>query len=334
MEQVPCPISGDRDFTPWLQAPDRFDLSGRRWTLVRSDSSGLVMLNPRPCESEAPKHYPLQSYDPFLHSGNCRTPRDRLYLMLSSAILENKASIVMRGLSKPVSMVRVLETGCSTGRLLMRLHTRHNVTLDNLCGIEPDPVAREAAGKNGLTKIFERDKGDIPGLKMPFDRIVFWHSLEHLHRIEESLEKARDRLAPDGMLIIALPNIDSDDARRYGHNWIALDAPRHLYHFSPKTLHRLLRKHGFSVLDTQSSVTDAIYNSWYSEKLDCATLNRHFGLGATAKATLRMALSMLECIDPQRASAFVTRAVRSDQDFRSAGTMRPSDFSSSTDATR
>jgi SAM-dependent methyltransferase len=292
------------------------------------------MLNPRPDEAEAPEHYPEKSYDPFLHPGNCRTSRDRLYLMLSSAILERKASVVMKGLSKPASAVRVLETGCSTGRLLMRLHTSHAVALDNLWGIEPDPLAREVAKRAGLTQIVEKDNGQIPGMEMPFDRIVFWHSLEHLHRIGESLEKARLRLAPDGMLIIALPNIDSDDARRYGSNWIALDAPRHLYHFSVETLKQLLRKHGFSVLDTRAGVTDALYNAWYSAKLECEILRRHFGLRATTKATLRMAFAVLESIDPLRASAIVTRAVRSGQDFRSAGTMRPSDFSSSTDATR
>jgi hypothetical protein len=44
-----------------------------------------------------------------------------------------------------------------------------------------------------------------------------------------------------------VPNINSYQARWFGGDWFALDAPRHRYHFSRATLERLLDETGFEV---------------------------------------------------------------------------------------
>jgi SAM-dependent methyltransferase len=44
-----------------------------------------------------------------------------------------------------------------------------------------------------------------------FDVIVLWHSLEHLPNPWLVLQKAAERLAPGGILLIAVPNIESYD---------------------------------------------------------------------------------------------------------------------------
>jgi SAM-dependent methyltransferase len=333
MELVPCPIAGDRDFAPWVEAPDRFDLSGPSWSIVRSNSSGLVMLNPRPRDGEAAEHYPHRSYDPFVHEGNARSARDRAYLLTSSLLLGLRASIVMNGLRKPAGSVHILESGCSTGRLLMRMHRNYGIPVQNLCGIEPDRESSDAARASGLPRIYGADPGQgVFGCR--FDRIVFWHSLEHIHRIEQALASAHDLLEPDGMLVIALPNIGSLDSRRYGKGWVALDAPRHLYHFTPDSLGRLLSKHGFSVADVRAYAPDALYNAWYSEKLVSDISGRCFGLPGAVRATLQAAMSVFAGIDPSKASGIVCRALRSGQEPGISAGILPSDFSISAEATR
>ncbi|TNJ36788.1 class I SAM-dependent methyltransferase [Chlorobaculum thiosulfatiphilum] len=308
MKTVPCPITGSREFLPLMQAPDRFDLRGPSWRLVRSTASGLVMLNPRPEVDEMAAHYPAETYDPFLHAGNARTLRDRTWLAVTSLLLGGKAKIVMKGLEKPAKSVRILEVGCSTGRLLMRIHRDYGIPLTNLFGVETDRQAADTARNAGLCVSeagLEESDFDIR-----FDRIVFWHTLEHLHRLGESLDCARELLTPDGQLIIAVPNLDSDDARRYGPNWIALDAPRHLYHFTPETLGKLLEKHGFSVLDLGTWIPDTLYNVWFSEKLDRTINGRPLGIGAASRAASNAIRSLASGRDPRLASSMVVRAVR------------------------
>lgn len=315
MERVPCPITGSGEFTPFLQLPDRFSLHAPSWQLMRSTSSGLVMLNPPPSPDEMAAHYPAEAYDPFLHGGNCRSLRDRVYLAASSLLLRGKAKIVMQGIDQPPDLVHILETGCSSGRLLQTLHRKNGIPLQNLFGVEPDRAAADAARSAGLQNITERELADSV-FDRRFDRIIFWHSLEHLHRIGETLDRTRILMKPEGIVIIALPNLESDDARRYGPHWVALDAPRHLYHFTPKTLERLLDKHGFSVLEFSTWMPDTLYNVWYSEKLDQAVKGRSFGINGFTRATLNATRSLVAGIDPHRASSMVCRAVKREKGSR------------------
>ncbi|MBN1928990.1 MAG: class I SAM-dependent methyltransferase [Chlorobiaceae bacterium] len=309
MESAPCPVSGSREFKPLLQVPDRFNLSGNTWRLVRSPASGLVMLNPRPGMDEMAAHYPSESYDPFLNRTTSRSLRDRAYLAVSDLLLSGKARMVMKAIGKPARSARVLEVGCSSGRLLLRLQKDFGIPAENLWGIEPDPNSATAARAAGLAHISETELPDSD-FDRRFDRIIFWHALEHLHRIGENLDKSRELLAADGQLVIALPNLQSDDARRYGPHWIALDAPRHLYHFTPATLEVLLTRHGFSVIETGAWLPDTLYNVWYSEKLDRTIRGNRFGIGGFAQTALRAAQSLAAGRDPRHASSIVIRAVR------------------------
>jgi len=309
METVSCPVTGCREFTPWTDAPDRFNLSAPPWKLVRAKDSGLVMLNPRPDATESSRHYPAESYDPFIARESCRSFRDKAYLLLSEALLGLKARIVMKGVEHETRPIRVLDVGCSTGRLLKRLNTSFGIPIANLCGLEPDHGAATAAKQSGLVNI---DETDISASRFTgtFDRIVFWHSLEHLHNLEQTLGKADELLSDKGMLVIALPNIDSDDAIRYGRNWIALDAPRHLYHFTPETLGRLLGRYGFTVHELESFLPDALYNTWYSEKLACSVENRKFGMSGILRASTAAVRSIATGLDPRKSSGFICRALR------------------------
>jgi SAM-dependent methyltransferase len=310
MEQVPCPITGDRDFTPWLDAPDRFDQAATPWKLVRSSSSGLVMLNPRPSPSESPRYYPASAYDPFLADGNSASLRDHAYLLASSALLGLKARIVLKGLRKPASSASVLDAGCSTGRLLLRIHRAHGVPACNLWGVEQDHGAAESARRSGVRQLVESGfvEARLPG---GFDRIVFWHSLEHLHQPGIALGKAADLLAEGGNLVIAVPNIGSPEAVRYDADWVALDAPRHLWHFTPLTLEKLLGRHGLRIVSLSAYPPDTLYNVWYSERLARARTGKRFGVAGAARATVEAARSLAAAIKPENASVIICRAVRS-----------------------
>src|SRR6056297_1374060 len=74
---------------------------------------------------------------------------------------------------------------------------------------------------------------DIPDDRDKFDLITMWHVLEHVHDLQETVAKIESLLADNGILVIAVPNIESHDAKLYRKDWVALDTPRHLYHFSP-----------------------------------------------------------------------------------------------------
>ena len=96
-----------------------------------------------------------------------------------------------------------------------------------------------------------------------FDVAVLWHVLEHLADPATALERARGWLAPDGRLLVGVPNIDSLQARLGGSRWFQLDPQRHLVHFTPRGLGRLLERTGFRVAEQRHMLLDqAVPGMW------------------------------------------------------------------------
>jgi 2-polyprenyl-3-methyl-5-hydroxy-6-metoxy-1,4-benzoquinol methylase len=86
-----------------------------------------------------------------------------------------------------------------------------------------------------------------------FDVIALWHSLEHLPNPWLVLQKAAERLAPGGILLIAVPNIESYDFSALRAAWMHLDAPRHFFFFTARSLEKLCSANGLETLELTTS---------------------------------------------------------------------------------
>ncbi len=170
---------------------------------------------------------------------------------------------------------RVLDVGCGTGEFLSYLKSRGYLTT----GVEPGVGPRERAIADHALEVLP--SLDHVQAHEQFQVISMWHVLEHVHDVRETLKKLHARMAPGGLLVIAVPDRDSWDAEYYGAGWAAYDVPRHLSHFRRADLHRLLTEHGFRMKENRSMWFDAPYVSMLSEK------NRGAGpLAAIVKGTL------------------------------------------------
>lgn len=85
-----------------------------------------------------------------------------------------------------------------------------------------------------------------------FDVIALWHSIEHLRDPWAVVAQATERLAPGGILLVALPNIESFEFAVLKKRWRHLDAPRHLYFYSPEGLRALGEKNGLRMLELKT----------------------------------------------------------------------------------
>ncbi|HLQ45249.1 MAG TPA: class I SAM-dependent methyltransferase, partial [Planctomycetaceae bacterium] len=79
-----------------------------------------------------------------------------------------------------------------------------------------------------------------------FDAIVLWHVLEHLPDARATIQEVHRLLRPGGLLVVAVPNFSSWQARWAGCDWFHLDLPRHLIHFPVAALKELLAARGFA----------------------------------------------------------------------------------------
>ena len=92
--------------------------------------------------------------------------------------------------------------------------------------------------------IFNKPLPDCGLPEAHFDVITLWHSIEHITQPGAYLKEARRLLKEDGLLFLAFPNIDSLEFRLAKGDWFHLDLPRHITHFSPMTMERLLEACG------------------------------------------------------------------------------------------
>lgn len=136
----------------------------------------------------------------------------------------------------------ILDLGCSSGGFL----TSMKGPSWKLYGIEMSkPVADRARAATGA-EVFVGDVLDAPFEAGTFDAITCFHVFEHVYRPREVLQKILTWLKPGGVFIAYMPNIDSGAARCFRSYWYALELPRHLSHFSPKSLSKLAKSVGFS----------------------------------------------------------------------------------------
>lgn len=133
------------------------------------------------------------------------------------------------------NVLRILEVGCAEGGLGRRLKGQHNVVYD---GIELSRDAETAA--LSLDRVFTEPSTCIPPQEA-YDLIVSFHVLEHVTDVAGEVAAWRRLLAPNGHLIIEVPNCA-------GHPLLDVDRNReHLHQFSPASLTQLLTVQGYEI---------------------------------------------------------------------------------------
>lgn len=77
--------------------------------------------------------------------------------------------------------------------------------------------------------------------------VMFHHSLEHVSDPRGALVSAARLLRRGITCLVRVPVFGTYFWRRFGVNWVELDAPRHLYLMAPATIGFLAKETGFRV---------------------------------------------------------------------------------------
>jgi SAM-dependent methyltransferase len=137
----------------------------------------------------------------------------------------------------------VLDVGSNRGSFVRAfLEVTH---ASNIVAIEPDErVASACAGLDRVELITARIE-DVPLESGRFDIIHSCHTIEHLAEPARVLAEHWRILKPGGLLVLDAPNIAILDADDIVEEWFI---DKHLYHFSARTLMRLVEAAGFEVI--------------------------------------------------------------------------------------
>lgn len=146
---------------------------------------------------------------------------------------------------------RILDIGCGTQALW--LQDLQRVGFVNLTGIDPFAKGDFSIGRINILRLDASELAHKTDQK--FDVIALNHSLEHIPDQFGTLASINRLLSPDGTCIIRIPTISSMSWKIYGVDWVELDAPRHLYIHSKRSIRELARRAGLELFDTQYDTT-------------------------------------------------------------------------------
>ena len=215
---------------PWLSAAELARYYPEEYGRYRHGSS----LNKK--NYQGWQRFILENYYGYPARDGRSTNRLKCALAWALSLVTAKEVIPYHGAGK------ILDVGCGGGAYLYRLKQWGWDTY----GVEPSETGVKQAHSLGLNVAHGmvedgRFESDF------FDVIRLSNVVEHLPKPKETFRDIRRILKPEGIVYLTVPNTRSLVFWLFRDNWYALDAPRHVISYSPKTLKALASATGFEV---------------------------------------------------------------------------------------
>jgi 2-polyprenyl-3-methyl-5-hydroxy-6-metoxy-1,4-benzoquinol methylase len=234
-----------------------------RFSYLECGYCGCLQLLNAP--TEPARYYPKSYYSYQTHGLLMTTLRrkwsafafgERSFIgkLLSELYFPNRAMMALRrmGIS---AKARVLDVGCGSGNLLLDLK---HFGFQHVTGV--DAFIECDLAYPGGPRIFKMQLGEMSG---EYDVLMLHHSFEHMADPLETLRSISRLLASGGTIIIRIPISSSYGWRHYGVNWVGLDAPRHLFLHTYKSIDLLANQVGLAVSSVTHETDDGTF--WASE---------------------------------------------------------------------
>ena len=261
-ETVSCDFCGSNDYEKLFDAGVLYSNLPGSFSVVKCRECNLVFTNPRPTRDSMSFFYLegvgyLKNYKPKKRKdfsfkvyrlvlreyfGYFYKERKSIFLKISlfPIFFLKYTFLKTEGITKFVENGKLLDIGCSSGAFLLEMRELGWKAK----GIEPSEKVAEHAKKKfnldveccGIDSYQTDEKFDVITMKMV---------LEHVYSPTRVLKKVRSMLKNDGILVVMIPDFSGIESWIYGKHAYTLQVPNHLFHFTPKTINKYLRKAGF-----------------------------------------------------------------------------------------
>ena len=253
MKVISCDLCGGRNSHLLYETTDRrFPVEGS-FQMVECEGCGLLYLNPQPDAVELRNHYETGNYDVHRKEGIAANiagnEKLNFWRMMRKALLKPMTRLfpaLKEEIEKELTLLgpfgsgtRVLDVGCGLSDALSVYRQKGAITY----GVDINDQVCEEGTKDGHRMFC----GQLPEAGFEnefFDIIRFQQSLEHTPSPRRMLLEARRILKRGGRVWVSVPNHESAQARLFGRWFYAIESPRHLFGFTPRTITRLLVETG------------------------------------------------------------------------------------------
>jgi SAM-dependent methyltransferase len=235
LEDVPCPNGCTQESLKILTGCDHLHNLPGEFSIYRCQGCGLERTTPRPTPETIGYYYP-DEYAPYQSAS------------LSSVKRSSSKNLIVEWLGLETRLLpslkpgRMLEIGCSSGNYM-----QYAKALGwHVEGIEFSAHAAAVARNKGFSvQVGAVEKAQPPS--QPYDVVVGWMVLEHLHQPVEVLAKLKEWTSKSGYLIISVPDGKNIARKFFRSRCYDLHLPNHLFHFNAESIEETLRVAGWNV---------------------------------------------------------------------------------------
>lgn len=246
MLSMRCPVCGGNAFAPGPEIYDDRYGEPNGYQLARCEGCGHTATAPRLRESDLPAlygtYYPrknISADDVAYEAAKAGRPFAGLIRWWNGT--DNQGQYSAR------AGENLLDVGCGSGVSLLEAKARGATAF----GIEADPNVKLIAAALSLD-IYFGSLQDRPFPEQRFDLVVMNQVIEHLPDPDQALQTLRERLTPNGRMVLVFPNTASLWRRLSGSRWINWHIPYHLHHFDRRSFERMARRCGLTVMRSRT----------------------------------------------------------------------------------
>lgn len=240
-ESVSCAVCGKEETTKLQEAKSLY--GPEHYSIVRCNHCGLVFVNPRQVWSKKRGDLEHMKVEQAFHDISHRD--------------EGVYRFVLDCVGRYREFGRILDIGCSTGRLLFLAQQAGYATY----GIELNRSCADYCRNLGSIEIFQGECFEAGFQENYFDIITMIHSIEHLYNLRDDFVKISRIIKRGGLICIVTPNFNNYLIRFFKKlNLISeradsLDPTGHPYMFTCRSLVNLLRANGFKIIRASGGIT-------------------------------------------------------------------------------
>ncbi len=231
-----CPICEESGYTQVFTSTDTlYGTTSKPFHVVTCARCGLLRLHPQPTAEDLAQFYPANYW--FPGAGLAEKYR--------RVVLRDHVRFVARAIARCGETGPVVDAGCGGGLFLSLMRERGY----RVIGVDFSAEAARIAWKSkGVPAVCASLGGGSPIREGSCAAVTMFHVVEHLYDARPFLDAARSMLAPNGRLVVQVPNADSWQFALFGKNWNGIDIPRHLVNYRASDLEVLLKRSGFEVV--------------------------------------------------------------------------------------
>jgi SAM-dependent methyltransferase len=249
-----CKVCGNKEHNKLHQVREMQLGLREMFTYMECSSCGLMQLQDIP--DNLGKYYPNEGYYSFNSGLDIRPKPDTLRKLKASYLIYGKnklaGSILSVGYKMPdyYNWIKnagvqynnaILDVGTGNGSLLLDLF---KIGFTNLTGIDPF-IDNDL--QYGDIHVYKKSVFEITD---QYDFIMLHHAFEHMDEPLKVLQQLFKMLKKGKCLLIRTPVMGGYSWKKYGVNWMDLDAPRHLIIHSIKSMKLLAAQAGFELRNT------------------------------------------------------------------------------------